>query len=298
MQNANQPNQQQREIFLYQSDHPILERGNKIVSGLSSYLPLISTLLLAFSLIRVYLYYSYFQINILDYINLTELLSPLLLDLASLIILVGLILISFSFGRFLMLRFANVFPMVENRQVTINQKVYRSLFFLVPYHFFALAGTLATLGLPMVVVGYFFLDLLPYLNIRILQYALFTTMGCLFLAAYIFGVVYKKTIHIYHWILVSLMAVMFVSAIVEGYSLPSEFYADKKLHTTRIIFEDSPEPLKLDSIFVIGLTQDYVFLYNDKVKMPQVRKRSDIKIMSPGVLPLSNASPVGRVKRK
>ena len=290
----------EKKLFIvFNFDHPILDRGNKIMSSIGSYLPVISVVLLGISLIRIYLYYNYFKINILDYINLTELLSPLLLDLASLIILATALSIALAAGKHLSFKFIAKNPQLNGKkEFKIGNKIFTARWLTSIYQFTLAIIAISLLVFPLIIMGALMDGVLKNLNIRLLESVFVTFAIAIVALAFLLGDKTKMTIHIFHFILISLFSVMFVSAITEGYSLPEKFYKDKKLHTTRIIFEDSPEPLKLDSVFVIGLTQDYVFLYHDKVKMPQVRKRSDIKVMSPGVLPLSNAAAVDNRRKK
>ena len=283
-------------LMAFKLDHPLLEQGNKVISGIGSYLPILSVTLLSISLIRVYLYYSYFNINILDYINLSELLSPLIMDLASLIIITLIVITAIFLGKTLSFKFIAFMPQRSNLKV--GKKIITNKIVLFINNAISIIITIFLLILPFFILAVSTKNLLNHLNIRIAGYALFTIPALILLYAGFAVIKRTKEIHIIHFVLISLVAVMLVSSIMEGYSLPADFYSNKKLHTTRIIFEDSKEPIKLDSIFVIGLTQDYVFLYNDHVKMSQVRKRIDIKVMSPGVLPLSNSSMYDQTMRK
>lgn len=283
-----QPPSEKREKLTLITDEndPSFLKSNKWMKIFRENLSLITILILFFSLAKLHAYYSYYHVDIINFIGIQELVAPIINDLVSYI----LIIIEFLLYGY----FAAYMEREINKQVK-KKKDIRGYFFskykIIDYPIFFII-TILVYMLPIGAALFVSYKTTSFVNFYFLGY-LYFAFAVIIVLFIMFAKVFKVRFHQIHFFTVIPILVFGISSIYDGRLKAEYFYDHRDDHNSYVIFEGDSVNSCYYNYWLIGLTDDYAIFWNEKIVNPEIRRRSEIKMIRPGVLPIRSMTVFG-----
>lgn len=245
---------------------PAFIKFKKQITNIKENVGVITLLIFFFSILKYALYFNMFSIYILDYLTLSEITIHFAWDLISFLLLYMMLILSYHFIN-------SLFSKDRIASYTMKKRIVLAIMY----------GVL----LCLMVVAILFVVIITKINFSILWCFILGVIPPLFLTI-LWKYRFRKTlIFDAHMYLIFILSALLINATWEPYKLGRIFYLDERLHTSYVKHENG-EVNPFENTFLIGVTENYFFFYNDSARSPEVISRSSVKVFKPGYLPLSN----------
>ncbi len=270
-----------RDLFHNDDKSPEVIFINKWIKSFKEFLPLISVFIIFVSFLRLHAYYSYYRVDIINFIDLSELIAPIINDIFTFILWVIISgIIFFGFSK-IITGFAKWLDQKRERKGYLISKI--KLIENICYPIIALTFTFGLLFL----AGFLFINATELLNIRLFKTVAMCLFGLMFILS-LLVIFIKRGIYQPFFLIGSAFLSFGVGSIYDGRTIAEEYYDKRNLHSSIVQFDGDSTNYCSQSKWLIGLTDDYAIFWNELNLKPEIRKRDEINILTPSILPIKS----------